>query len=396
MSKRYSYAKAELPADWAHKTAEDIKIEIKRYMLDSVLRKRKESVIWAHIETMLNEFHEEFDEAEIEIADGYKSELYDFAREAYKKVKTAIGNMPPPLWVASLTPPESISVQTKVEVEKYAQADFTIGADVATRVKMHAGLHPDEVIYSRATSAETYYAEVHRKNKEFMKDWEEYSKAKDYLIRVNPRNIAEMNVRFDKYKSEKQALIDKGVKLIFVPPHSNCSARCLPYQGRVYSLDGSSGSVDGRSYIPIEDAADNVTVRGKRDPSRIYYAGLFSYNCRHTMKEYQRGQNIEQIPKDRIERERKLEERQRKLERQIRSAKEKELIYRTINAACPNTYALQTARDARKEAQRINREYEAFSRKNGIPIYRERTRIITGEDIYARNAGRKDPFLKKL
>lgn len=396
MSKRYSYAKAELPADWAKKTAEDIKIEIKRYMLDSVLRRRKESVIWAHIETMLNEFREEFDEAEIEIADGYRSELYDFAREAYEKVKTAIGNMPPPLWVASLTPPESISVQTKVEVEKYAQADFTIGADVAKRVNMHAGLHPDEAIYSRATSAETYYAEVHKKNKEFMKDWEEFSKTKDYLIRVNPRNIAEMNLRFEKYQKDKQALIDKGVKLIFVPPHSNCSARCLPYQGRVYSLDGSSGSVDGRSYEAIENVAEKKTVQGKKDPSRFYYAGLFSYNCRHTMKEYQRGQNIEQIPKDRIERERKLEERQRKLERQIRSAKEKELIYRTINAACPNTYALQTARDARKEAQRINREYEAFSRKNGIPIYRERTRIITGEDIYARNAGRKDPFLKKL
>ena len=396
MSKRYSYAKAELPADWAKKTAEDIKIEIKRYMLDSVLRRRKEATIWAYIDQMLNEFHEEFEPEEREIADGYRDELNEFAREAYDMVKTSVGSMPPPLWVASLTPPDTISVQLKTEVERYAHADFTIGAEISQKMKMHAGLHPDRMEYSRATSAETYYAEVHKKNKEFMKDWVEWSRNKDYLIRVNPRNIAEMNLRFEKYQKDKQALIDKGVKLIFVPPHSNCSARCLPSQGRVYSLDGSSGSVDGRSYIPIEDAADNVTVRGKRDPSRIYYAGLFSYNCRHTMKEYQRGQNIEQIPKDRIERERKLEEKQRTMERSIRKAKEKELMYRTMNAACPNAYALQTAREARKMAQQLNKEYEAFSRKNGLPFYRERTRIISGEDIYKRNQGRRDPILKKL
>lgn len=396
MSKRYSYAKAELPADWAKKTAEDIKIEIKRYMLESVLRRRKEATIWAYIDQMLNEFHEEFEPEEREIADGYRDELHEFAREAYDSVKTAVGNMPPPLWVASLAPPDTISVQLKTEVERYAHADFTLGAEIAQKMKMHAGLHPDRMEYSRSTSAETYYAEVHKKNKEFMKDWVEWSKNKDYLIRVNPRNIAEMNLRFEKYQNEKKALIDNGVKLVFVPPHSNCSARCLPYQGRVYSLDGSSGSVDGRAYEAIENVAEKKTVQGKKDPSRFYYAGLFSYNCRHTMKEYVKGQNIEQIPKDRIERERKLEEKQRTMERSIRKAKEKELMYRTMNAACPNAYALQTAREARKMAQQLNKEYEAFSRKNGLPFYRERTRIISGEDIYKRNQGRRDPILKKI
>ena len=71
-------------------------------------------------------------------------------------------------------------------------------------------------------------------------------------------------------------------------------------------------------------------------------------------------------------------------------------MYRTMNAACPNAYALQTAREARKMAQQLNKEYEAFSRKNGLPFYRERTRIITGEDIYKRNQGRRDPILKKI
>lgn len=396
MSKRYAYAKVTLPTEWAEKTASDIKIEIKNYMLESVLKKRKESLIWEHIDRMLGEFYEEFDETERQAADGFRSELSDFAREAYQLIRKSIGNLSPALFVAAVADPKTVPQRTKESIGKAAAFDFSTSPDVAGRIVAEAAKYPTGAAYSRATAAETYYRDVHKQVKSFMNDeWLKLSKAKNYGTSVNPRNIAEMSVRFKKYEAEKEDLKRQGVKLVFVPPHSNCSLRCQPYQGRVYSLDGSTGTIDGRRYIPIEDAAENVTVRSKGGSGRAYYAGLFSYNCRHTMKPYVKGQNIEKIPRSVIDREREIEARQRYLERQIRLYKEKEQIYRTLHKASPNADILRTAREARKKARDLTEQYEAFSEKNGVPFFRERTRIVAGEDIYKRTQGRNDPVLIK-
>lgn len=398
MAKRYSYAKASLPTDWAEKTASDIKIEIKNYMLDSVLRHRKELVIWEHIENILSDFCEEFEEEERELSEEYRSELYDFARDAYSRVKGAVGNLPTPLFVAALASPDTVTAQRKAEIGKYAMLDLRYRSEVIQESSGNPTgreiQDANEIAYTRATPGDTYYREVHKQTKAFLNDWLEFSKSKDYSSRVNPRNIAEMNVRFKKYQDDKAALIAKGVRLVYVPPHSNCSARCQPYQGRVYSLDNSDGTIDGRPYIPIEKVSDEVTYTSPKT-NKTYAAGLFSYNCRHTMKEYWLGQNIEVISQNEIDRQRKIEEKQRRMERKIRLFKEQEQYYRTLNRACPNADILKTAQEARKKARELNQRYEAYSRENGVPFYRERTRIMAGEDIYARTRG-KPVVTKKI
>ena len=266
---RYSYAKEALPNDWAAKIADDLKIEIKRYVLDSVMRGRKDEVIWERINELLDEFRDEFDDTELQIALGYREELSAFAEEAISKVKTALGNIPPALLIAALSPKKNTNDQKRDEIAKYASLDIRFTSESAARVAERISSVTGGLQYSRATPNEVLYEEVHKAAKQFInEEWQSYKSAKQYLIRVNPRNIAEMNVRFQKYKDEKQSLIDRGVTLVYVPPHANCSKRCQKWQNRVYSLDGTTGMIDGHRYIPIEDASENVTVQGKRDPNR--------------------------------------------------------------------------------------------------------------------------------
>lgn len=91
------------------------------------------------------------------------------------------------------------------------------------------------------------------------------------------RNRAEMEVRYQGHLDNIQRLRDGGARLVVASVHSDCSERCRPWQGRVYSLDGTSGTTDdGRKYVPLETATDvwYITKAGKR-----YKNGLLGFNC---------------------------------------------------------------------------------------------------------------------
>lgn len=79
----------------------------------------------------------------------------------------------------------------------------------------------------------------------------------DITGRNTLRNKAEMEVR---YQAHLDAIADfkaQGVKLVIASTHADCSERCRPWQGSVYSLDGTSGTTDdGRHYQPLENATD--------------------------------------------------------------------------------------------------------------------------------------------
>ncbi|MBR2906819.1 MAG: hypothetical protein IKC26_02085 [Clostridia bacterium] len=396
MSKKYSYAKAKLP-DWDKVAVADLRVEMKAYVLESVLRKRKESTVFDHVRKLIDEFAEEFDDSEKPLADSYREELASYAKDLYDMTRQKIGSMTPAMFAAALASPDTVSVHMREEIGKAAAFDVTVSdrtaKQFAKRIEIAGSV---DVSYSRATPGDTYYREIHKEVKRFLEhDFPEYSKSKDYQIRVNPRNVAEANVRFRKYQEQKASLIADGVRFVYVPSHSNCSERCQPFQGRLYSLDGTKGTHDGRSFIPIEDASEKVTVTSKKT-RRTYPAGLFSYNCRHRLERYRDGQNIEQIPKEVIEKQRALEAEQRHMEREIRLLKEQELLYRTVNKVSPNADLLKTAREAKAKAQALTKRYEVFSDKHKIPFYRERVRVVQGEDIYRRTRGKNDPVLEKI
>lgn len=188
----------------------------------------------------------------------------------------------------------------------------------------------------------------------------------DYTSRLSLRNIAEMQVRQDGHEKELSKFKENGTKLVWIVPHANASKRCEPWQGKLYSLDGTYGNVDGQSYQPLENATDiyETTKSGK-----IYKNGIISgFNCRHKMIEYKKGNKPVKIPASVVEKEREINDKQRYLERGVRLWKERALLYKGLNN---EKYIF-----ARNKAKLWNAKYIDYSVSNKVAYYNSRTDII--------------------
>ncbi len=174
---------------------------------------------------------------------------------------------------------------------------------------------------------------------------------------------AELEVRYKFHQDTIEDFKKRGVKLVVVSTHADWSDRCFPWQGRVYSLDGTSGiAPDGRPYVPLETATNILTPNGK------WYNGLFGFNCRHTMREYRDGLTFPTVDRETARREYAITKKQRAMEREIRRTRAEAETFRGID---PARY-----KQLKSEAQRAYKEYQRFSRKNGRAYFPSRTKII--------------------
>lgn len=188
----------------------------------------------------------------------------------------------------------------------------------------------------------------------------------DVSGRNSLRNRAEMEVRYERHEQEKEELRSAGVKLVTTTVHADCSSRCYAWQGRVYSLDGTSGkTADGKSYVPLETATDvwYTTKAGKR-----YKNGLLGFNCRHKLIEYKAGMVIPRVSAETQKKENAINTRQRELEREVRKHKQLAAYYKDIDRS---KYLAE-----RKRAIEVNKEYIAFSHDNGRAYYPSRTKLL--------------------
>lgn len=389
---KYTYAR-ENNADWDRVASQDLRANIKAYCLIAVLRKTDEAKTFERINEEIDLFCREFDDTEDgeEISERYRADLAEFSREAYAMAVDMVGTMTPYMFAQALVDPNKLTLRQKETLEKTVPVRIEMTDVVARRAAMTVYKDGGNGKgYTNATAGNTYYHDIHKEVKGKMGDFESLKTHKVPMANLNPRNIVEMSVRFDRYKEEKQRLISNGVRLVYVPPHANCSKRCQPYQGKCYSLTGKTERYDGRVFKPIEDVAEKVTVRGKRDPSRVYAAGLFAYNCRHKMVPYQDGQNIEIIPKEAIEKTRALETHQRELEREVRKAKEKWQLLKIVRDESNNTNLTDEVKAARAKWLASRQKYTDFCDKNDLVIYRDRLKITVGEDLYKRTSGSRD------
>lgn len=88
------------------------------------------------------------------------------------------------------------------------------------------------------------------------------------------RASAEMHVRYEAQRNSIADMRRAGVKLAWASTHRDCSPRCAPWQGKLYSLDGTSGTTEeGYPYQPLENATNILTKNGK------WFNGLFGFNC---------------------------------------------------------------------------------------------------------------------
>ena len=175
-----------------------------------------------------------------------------------------------------------------------------------------------------------------------------------------------MEVRYQGHINEVAGLRGKGVKLVIASAHADCSQRCMPWQGRVFSLDGTSGTTeDGRHYVPLEEATNvpYVTKAG-----RTYMNGLLGFNCRHYLVEYRNGYQFPKPNPFLEKREYQITEEQRRLERNVR-------IWRTRAVESQGQDA-KTYKKAKAKAKEWNDAYIAFSKANNRAYYPSRTKIL--------------------
>lgn len=180
------------------------------------------------------------------------------------------------------------------------------------------------------------------------------------------RNRAEMEVRYKGHLDQINGMRSSGVKLVIASTHSDCSDRCRPWQGRVYSLDGSSGTTDdGRSYVPLETATD---VYYTTKAGVTYKNGLLGFNCRHYLTPYKSGLRFPQWGNKTEDRQYDITKKQRYMERSVRKYKYRAEMYKGQDA------------DAYKEARRKivlwEKKYADFCKNNHRAIERTRTTIL--------------------
>ena len=188
----------------------------------------------------------------------------------------------------------------------------------------------------------------------------------DIAGRNSLRNFAEMQVRYERHLSEIEDLKNKGVKLVVCSVHGDCSDRCFPWQGRVYSLDGTSGTTeDGRKYVPLEVATDiyYTTKKGK-----TYKNGLLGFNCRHTLSPYKVGMLIPRISKEEQKKQDFITKKQRQMEREIIHWREQALMSKGVNS---KNYVF-----ARGKAKSSFEQYKEFSLRNERAFYPDRIKIL--------------------
>ena len=190
----------------------------------------------------------------------------------------------------------------------------------------------------------------------------------DIIGRNSLRNLAEMQVRYESHQDEIKELKKNGVRLVICSTHADCSERCAPYQGRVYSLDGSRGTTeDGRDYVPLEEATENPRDRYVTKAGRVYQNGLLGFNCRHKLYQYKVGMVVPYASAKVQEQEREITRRQRELERNVIKWRERAVLQKGN---------VRAHTIAKRKAEFWFGKYKEFSKKNGRAYYPDRIKIL--------------------
>lgn len=221
----------------------------------------------------------------------------------------------------------------------------------------------------KLSSADTGYGQMlitdyHKKVQEAMIKLAESSPKVDKLGRkVSLRNKAEMSVRYEAFQNDLETLYQNGSKYVLASQHEDASLRCSPWQGRLYVVDVKPGEeVKAKNYKQwIKGPTRPVRYSG----GKYFYSlreamenGFLGYNCRHRLIEYKEGMNIPKrydYNSKGAERKRKVDETMRRYERNIRIAKERQVL-----AITPEERKIW-----QEESKKLQYNYDTYARLNG-------------------------------
>ena len=330
---------------------ETVVVKIKQIVLNDLRNGKSEREIKAKVKKLIDKFCEQ-------VADKtYKQRARDvltrsFARW-YATTQTAVLYFPFLLLSQFRNVPPKIMAQAERQASK-------LSPQVLVRLK---NLYPPYVEYGQEWHDSEYRkrlkAEYTRLAVRLADDPARYNRT------VSLRNLAEVEVRRQEINAQLAQLRSQGVRLVWVSSHVDCSKRCSLWQGRLYSLDGTFGTIDGISFVPIEVAINVIDKYG-------YVNGLFGFNCRHRLIPYTKGSRPPQdYTHEQMTRERAIDKRQRELERIIRKWKMRGFVLKKENWNA----SLQAFERARMWTER----YKKYSREHGRQYYTERITLLREE-----------------
>ncbi len=165
---------------------------------------------------------------------------------------------------------------------------------------------------------------------------------------------AAQNARCDEY----------GIQLIEVSSHMGARPLCAPYQGRIFSRDGSKG-------VTTDGAGGKIYYTPLSETSYGQPAGLFGINCGHVQYPFVPGINFQRYfpyPKEENDRRYMQFQQQRAMERGIRAAKRECMMLQETG----DTEGLQKA-SLRLRNQR--EKYKAYCKETGLKQHNDRTQV---------------------
>lgn len=158
---------------------------------------------------------------------------------------------------------------------------------------------------------------------------------------------------------------DYGVTTFQISTHAGARPLCEPYQGKFYSWDGTSGTVEDLSGKRYAYESIYETSYGEA-------AGIFGINCGHSPQTFVDGFSVPRYEPTQDEaknaEEYALSQRQRYMEREIRQSKTEALCY---DAAGDKEAFEKTAAKIKQQ----NANYKAFCSENGRTPRMDRTQV---------------------
>lgn len=340
--KRYELAKKE-GLNWQVVLVQDAETDLKTLTLQCVLNGVNYLETNKRINKLVKEVITELESNAIK--EMVKNTLLTYASRVYLEWFKIYGNKEDGVVLLYLLKTKGVNIPEKFE----------------TAIKSLSGKIPDSV-YNRAVANGIYPNEYEKKVNAVLD-----SVAKpDYSDRYSLRAHIEKELRAEYHEKQLQDLKEKGVKLVWIDTHANCSERCQPFQGKLYSLDNTSGTEQGIKYKPLTEATDiySYTKAGK-----AYKNGCISgFNCRHKLVPFKDTCKPQTIPSEVVARQRKIEATQRELERKVRKYESRALGYKVQN---------DTKRYKTYKALQIKwrDRYIEFSKQNNVPIIPSRLKV---------------------
>lgn len=155
-----------------------------------------------------------------------------------------------------------------------------------------------------------------------------------------------------------------GIQLIEVSSHMGARPLCAPYQGRIFSRDGSKG-------VTTDGAGGKIYYTPLSETSYGQPAGLFGINCGHVQYPFAPGINFQRYfpyPKEENDKRYREFQQQRAMERNIRAAKRECMMLQETG----DTEGLQKA-SLRLRTQK--EKYSAYCKETGLRQHNDRTQV---------------------